>query len=1499
MSNIVNLPPNNKSGLYKAPRHSEGGVQVIVDGTKKIEVEGEEYHLEKKVLYNNKEYEFKDKTNLEILDYIFKDNKSVFVQGQANSSDYIICRLAVLDKTRKDFYGTAKDFVNMVQGEHGCKTTGDNDYTYQHRLGGEISPTDTDIDSIKEKIKKVEDVNLYLQKYISENEKNILDLKVKDYKKQLSVNKKTIKSYKDRIKELSKNENESVTELDNLLIKGEHKKAKVEKEANSRVYVRFEDGTSEIISKEKYDKYKNDFNEEQLKKGSKVELEHIDTLKKVSKGELSAKEGAIQISKDHIAEDPAYYDKLETVESPFYKFIEIVDTSKDFDEAYSKAKQIKDVPSEVATAFYEQYNPEGKLSMEKSFRKFYDEHKKDDLEFKVVEQELPFKGNPNAKWVKVSHVDKNGNTLMQGIAIDLYGSKEKAIDAAKEKIKAQIKKDSEKQELQDLIDLLKDAIKENPNDQESKDLLELHEENLKELNAKFESGGSINRKLTYLGEVGGDKIGQKSSLEKAKSLEKQGISNEQIRQETGWFLNPHDKKWRFEISDNDFGFIYNFEDAKRYFHENKDKTFFKKKLSDIIIHDKLFLAYPEFKNVTFYFFNEKNTKLAGVFIPEDKEKEIFIIYNLYDEKSRIEHARGIKSTKTSNETWLSELLRISDIISGGSGLNYRPISNDVYKFRRNILAHELQHLIQIREEFGAGSSSEWWFEEIIRKRGIDESKLSEIERNNLRIESKLYSKNSSGEIEARDIDLRLDFNDKERKGIIPLSLVIVNPDYVTIDIEENRFKQGGELNAEESILNAPCINKKFKFVESSDFNEYRKGGIISGLKGLFNSKDDDIDYEGIRDSVSDTIKKIAEKHNGTVNYILDKKDGSTSLDFNFPTPEDKYNFTQELNKFNNETLRLEKGGSINNMTKEELKAFYNTKEGKELDKQTYNKWKKIVNMSKSELEKFYNSEEGKEAGLSASEAKEKGIYSGRESARWIMKMKDVPYTEWTPEMWRWAKKQISFISRMSGMKGDLYDENGNKTKKHTSLLIWGHNPEKYEDGGEIKNINSLKELLSLEKEEAIKIIEGVLRSDSFYSESKKGSFYEMAKSSYVVCNDLLKFNKKNPIKTKMGDLAYFEPDYRLIARDGYFVAQIKYAAHQVTHLMNGKRVFDSSKNEDYSILMECLLNPDDRAVDSMDENKVYYHKVISTKQSGILVFEAVIDKLGVIKHITIMPNKTASHWNNYVTGNNQKGEIRYSLASPLVSPLSKSASEDEINTEETPLKTTDFVNVGNGSTNIQIKNDNMQEKNEKFSQGGEIEDVIVLLEPYEKDDEDFKRSMEFFKIMNQARINLELIKGDKSNSYTNDEFQTEVDRLILEKDNNYMKGTLFAGGGKIEVNKVSVYQTAFYGLSFADLGGYFESKFTDVIDLEDENVILKDAPIFLFFKNPYDTRYSSKISIDDVIGAIMPKKMEKDARNIFDKRFISYVTYSDDSTNEHKIEAIKKLADINEDIILK
>jgi hypothetical protein len=128
------------------------------------------------------------------------------------------------------------------------------------------------------------------------------------------------------------------------------------------------------------------------------------------------------------------------------------------------------------------------------------------------------------------------------------------------------------------------------------------------------------------------------------------------------------------------------------------------------------------------------------------------------------------------------------------------------------------------------------------------------------------------------------------------------------------------------------------------------------------------------------------------------------------------------------------------------KAIEN-KEG-DNDEKLWSSWSELVNMSASELKSFMDSDEGKQAGLSKEEADKEGIKSGRESAEWILKMLplggsyDEAEEKWTPAMWEWAGRQVSFISRMKGVNGPLYDDKGNKTRKHLALLIWGHNPEK-------------------------------------------------------------------------------------------------------------------------------------------------------------------------------------------------------------------------------------------------------------------------------------------------------------------------------------------------------------------------------------------------------------------------------------------------------------------------
>ena len=58
-------------------------------------------------------------------------------------------------------------------------------------------------------------------------------------------------------------------------------------------------------------RYKNkSSSSNQLKKGVKVEREHSRTIRRIRDEKLSTRKAETLIAKDHIKEDPKYYDKL-------------------------------------------------------------------------------------------------------------------------------------------------------------------------------------------------------------------------------------------------------------------------------------------------------------------------------------------------------------------------------------------------------------------------------------------------------------------------------------------------------------------------------------------------------------------------------------------------------------------------------------------------------------------------------------------------------------------------------------------------------------------------------------------------------------------------------------------------------------------------------------------------------------------------------------------------------------------------------------------------------------------------------------------------------------------------------------------------------------------------------------------------------------------------------------------------------------------------------------
>lgn len=133
---------------------------------------------------------------------------------------------------------------------------------------------------------------------------------------------------------------------------------------------------------------------------------------------------------------------------------------------------------------------------------------------------------------------------------------------------------------------------------------------------------------------------------------------------------------------------------------------------------------------------------------------------------------------------------------------------------------------------------------------------------------------------------------------------------------------------------------------------------------------------------------------------------------------------------------------INELLTEEL-----TDGEKKRRQELYARWRKLVNMSAKSLDNWLDrqlelakKDPKKHPGMKQSTAAKMGISTGRQSARNIIRMKNTPVKDWDANDWRWAGKQVSFISRMLGNPGKLYDEDKQPTRKLLSLLVWGHDP---------------------------------------------------------------------------------------------------------------------------------------------------------------------------------------------------------------------------------------------------------------------------------------------------------------------------------------------------------------------------------------------------------------------------------------------------------------------------
>ena len=276
----------------------------------------------------------------------------------------------------------------------------------------------------------------------------------------------------------------------------------------------------------------------------------------------------------------------------------------------------------------------------------------------------------------------------------------------------------------------------------------------------------------------------KSALEKAMELEKDGTDSEKIRKETGWFKG-YDGKWRFEIDNSELKFKTDIEknraaaielakmkvksaeleekivnntatkaEENEYYNLDEKMIEYRKgvKLSDVINHPKLFEAYPQLKNVDVY----------------------------YDISSV---NRGVYSSN-GNVIMLNPMHTIDE--------------------QKEAIIHEIQHAIQGIENFANGSNLEYW-----KNLGYSDE------------EAMAMYYNTAGEREARDVSARRDYNAEQRKNIRP-----------DIDRKDVVFANSGD-----PVYSADKDFTKYDNLETLDDKEIKVYNKRGWAYGLFNRED--------------------------------------------------------------------------------------------------------------------------------------------------------------------------------------------------------------------------------------------------------------------------------------------------------------------------------------------------------------------------------------------------------------------------------------------------------------------------------------------------------------------------------------------------------------------------------------------------------------------------------------------------------------------------------------
>lgn len=259
-----------------------------------------------------------------------------------------------------------------------------------------------------------------------------------------------------------------------------------------------------------------------------------------------------------------------------------------------------------------------------------------------------------------------------------------------------------------------------------------------------------------------------SLLEQAKRAVAQGQNPETVRQETGWFTGA-DGKWRFEIDDSQVQLKSEFAEGEIGFAIDPDFEGKSINLEDLIDAPELFSAYPDLRTLkvdtkttggSFYSPSKDTISLAGSRVGQDARSSLLHeIQHAIQERENFARGANPRNFSDTTEAKLStrplfELLRETDVET-----------REIYhKFGNAEIALENNpDNPKIREAYEQAQN------ELLSRPNGERLLEARWLVNNDQTEVSAYEQymRTAGEVEARNVQSRMDMNNNERRAIPP------------------------------------------------------------------------------------------------------------------------------------------------------------------------------------------------------------------------------------------------------------------------------------------------------------------------------------------------------------------------------------------------------------------------------------------------------------------------------------------------------------------------------------------------------------------------------------------------------------------------------------------------------------------------------------------------------------------------------------------------------------